>query len=477
MKSAPLTHSNAIADAIRRTRRRAIVQIVAEQLGWGATAALLGLAVLLVAGAQIVGWFWPLLLLIVVAAVAIWRGRTRIPADYRVAQMIDQRLGLGDLLSTAWHFRNAGSEYAALVESRAEDAARTVNPHAAVPWRWTRGAVAALAALTLSGGLFMLRYGVLRSFDLRAPLAKISFDTLTGAPRPTQPGGPRQAALRLPFDEGFAVQDPDGARVEERDGAMQESLRTADVQDANQAARQGTGQDGHQGESQDGDSEEGERASAGKNQTPSGAGDAQRGEAGREQQRTPPQKDNSLMEKMRDALANLMDKLKTNPQGGENRQTASNKQGTGQTQKGERGKPQPGQRGQQQENGEGQSTDRAAESDGAQQQARSGQAGSNPDQAPNQDKSGVGRADGKKDIELAQQQQAMGKLSELLGKRALDVRGEVMVEVTNSRNQQLKTPYVNRTARHMEAGSDLNRDEVPLHLQEYVQRYYEKVRP
>jgi hypothetical protein len=28
----------------------------------------------------------------------------------------------------------------------------------------------------------------------------------------------------------------------------------------------------------------------------------------------------------------------------------------------------------------------------------------------------------------------------------------------------------------MEAGSDLNRDEVPLHLQDYVQPYYEQVR-
>jgi hypothetical protein len=78
---------------------------------------------------------------------------------------------------------------------------------------------------------------------------------------------------------------------------------------------------------------------------------------------------------------------------------------------------------------------------------------------------------------LAEQQKALGKLSELLGKRALEVRGEVMVEVTNSKNQQLKTPYLNRTAAHSEAGSDLNRDEVPLHLQDYVQRYYEKVRP
>ena len=30
----------------------------------------------------------------------------------------------------------------------------------------------------------------------------------------------------------------------------------------------------------------------------------------------------------------------------------------------------------------------------------------------------------------------MGKLSELLGKRSLNMQGEVMVEVTNSKNQR-----------------------------------------
>ena len=51
-----------------------------------------------------------------------------------------------------------------------------------------------------------------------------------------------------------------------------------------------------------------------------------------------------------------------------------------------------------------------------------------------------------------------------------------MVEVNNSRNQQLKTPYVNRTAQHVDAGGEVSRDEVPLELREYVQKYYESVR-
>ena len=70
----------------------------------------------------------------------------------------------------------------------------------------------------------------------------------------------------------------------------------------------------------------------------------------------------------------------------------------------------------------------------------------------------------------------MGKLSELFGRRSQNVKGEVMMEVTKSRNQGLRTPLVDRSATHAEAGGEVNRDEVPLHLQEYVQRCYERVR-
>jgi hypothetical protein len=470
----PLTHSKAISGLLGRARRRRIVQLLADQLGWALATGLAGLCLLLVTGARLIDLIWPVALLIVAAAVAIGRGRRHIPSQYQVAQVLDERLGLGDVLSTAWHFAGqAPGDFAALLDERAEAAARTADPVAALPWRWSRGATAALAALVVSLGLFTLRYGVLRTLNPRAPLARIAFDTLTGAPQPARDAA-RQTAMRLPFNEGFSVEDPDGSRVSGEERSAQEALRTVDTPDANQVGRQGTGQDGHPGEKSDEGSEEGESASPGKNPS---SGDVNKpGDSnGQPQPRTPPQKENSLLDKMRDALANVMDKLKSSPKGGDSRQTASNKADSKGGQKGERGK-QPGQRGQDSQE-EGQGTDRTSETEGTQQQARSNQAGSSPESTPNSDKSGIGRADGKKDVELAEQQKALGKLSELLGKRALEVRGEVMVEVTNSKNQQLKTPYLNRTAAHSEAGSDLNRDEVPLHLQDYVQRYYEKVRP
>jgi CO dehydrogenase/acetyl-CoA synthase delta subunit len=69
----------------------------------------------------------------------------------------------------------------------------------------------------------------------------------------------------------------------------------------------------------------------------------------------------------------------------------------------------------------------------------------------------------------------MGKISEIIGKRAANMSGEVMVEVSSGK-QQLKTQYTQRTAAHTEAGSEINRDEIPLAYQQYVQQYFEEIR-
>ena len=70
----------------------------------------------------------------------------------------------------------------------------------------------------------------------------------------------------------------------------------------------------------------------------------------------------------------------------------------------------------------------------------------------------------------------MGKISEIIGKRASTVSGEMMVEVQSGKNQQLRTNYTNTTAAHGEADGDVTRDEIPLSLQPYVQQYFEQVR-
>ena len=68
----------------------------------------------------------------------------------------------------------------------------------------------------------------------------------------------------------------------------------------------------------------------------------------------------------------------------------------------------------------------------------------------------------------------MGKLAEIIGKRAQDVTGEMMVEVPSGR-QQLRTAYSDRVGRHSDTGGEINRDEVPLLFQQYVREYMERV--
>jgi len=70
----------------------------------------------------------------------------------------------------------------------------------------------------------------------------------------------------------------------------------------------------------------------------------------------------------------------------------------------------------------------------------------------------------------------MGKLSELIGKRSLNVQGEMMVEVEKSSNPQLRTPYLNPRRHARRGGRRLSRDEVPLRHQDFVRRYYETLR-
>ena len=54
-------------------------------------------------------------------------------------------------------------------------------------------------------------------------------------------------------------------------------------------------------------------------------------------------------------------------------------------------------------------------------------------------------------------------------------KGEATVEVQTT-NQQLHTPYAQKGTQHTQSGAEINRDEVPVALQPYVQQYFEQVR-
>ena len=98
-----------------------------------------------------------------------------------------------------------------------------------------------------------------------------------------------------------------------------------------------------------------------------------------------------------------------------------------------------------------------------------------PKNASQDAKNGIGSQDGEKAMREAQQLDAMGKITEILGKRSANVTGEVMMEVASGK-QQLRTDWSQQQANHAEAGSEIHRDEVPLMYQQFVQQYFEEIR-
>jgi hypothetical protein len=87
----------------------------------------------------------------------------------------------------------------------------------------------------------------------------------------------------------------------------------------------------------------------------------------------------------------------------------------------------------------------------------------------------AGSSEGSKEIKMAEQLEAMGKLSEIIGQRAENLTGEMMVEISSG-DQELETSYTDSNAAHRAAGGGIHRDEVPLELREYVRAYFEAVR-
>lgn len=478
-----MTVSNAISQLVRQARRRLLIQSLLERSSLALACGLACFLLLVVAGTQILRWWWPVLILAGTAAWGIAAAARNLPGRYRVAQTLDLRCGLKDLLSTAFHFGQQpesavrNPHVVEAVQEQAESAIRTVDLNTALPFTMPRASWAALGLLVGVLGAFGLRYGLLHTFDLSRPLVALMNDPLNAYPNP--PSDKKKTAKDAQSTElaGITLPEADRAAIEENERAIEEQLKTFDIQDPDQAGPLGKGEKSRTAQNaqqnEEGDSE-GER-NDGANPSLS-AGNEESKQGGQQKASPKQQEKNSLLDKMRDAMANLMDKLKMDSKGSEP-QEASSKSGQSkgegqqaQNQKGNQnqGKSQQGQEGEPQEGNQ--------PSDADAQNAQMAKGGQMQEPPSNNPKSGVGKSDGNKDTELAEQLEALGKISELLSKRAEKVQGEVMVEVTNTRNQQARTPYSGKTGTHTDAGGELARDEVPLHLQPYVQKYYELVR-
>jgi hypothetical protein len=460
--------------------------LVLDQSALALTIGMGGAIVLLLAGTQILDWYWVVLLTVASLGVGVYRLRQTIPSVYKLAQRIDRRLSLADALSTATYFESDPSRGHEAIRARqhaeAESLARSVDLQAAIPFARPRFAIPAIALIAVAFGLFAVRYAVTGSLSLQPSLVKMAFDNFF-PPKPE-----KMAKLDKKHDPmkppSANESNPDSPTVENQDSPDQ-VLNANDAPDATnpqaadnskEAAQKGR-QDEQNADVQGDNSEKGDKQSNGNDASEDNAKqgskdgkqqNAKEGKQGSENQNS------SLMDKLKDAMANMMNKMKSSSKDGQQ----SQQQNAQNSQQGQKDKnSQQGKQGkQQQAQSDAQSDQQQSDAGDKQQSADAKGSEKSSDKNASQDsKSGIGSADGDKAAREAEQLAAMGKISEILGKRAQNVTGEVMVEVGSSK-QQLKTPWAQKQATHTEAGGEINRDEVPLMYQQFVQQYFEEIR-
>jgi hypothetical protein len=490
-----------VFETVRRARHRILANEAMRHAAYSVSAALASLILLLLLGTQILGWAWLLLLPAIALAAGTYVTWRRAPSAYLVAQRVDHNLKLADTLSTALFFAASDRGGKAADDrrrdmqraqwSQAERIAASVDPRRAIPIGMPRALYATALLALAAGSLFALRYGLDRRLDLRAPLARIVQDKLgyTEA-RQTARENPAAHDPKRPEETGFSLDDSRQKSPGELDAAPDSALDTVGVPDVdnksgssrpeNSKLAQSTQLEGEQNKNEEPEgvsANPGDQQSADGRKGPSGSKPGKQGQGDDKQASGNSGENSSLLGKFRDAMSSLMNRMRQQS-GAKGAQQQAGAQNGGQ-QKSQSGNA--GQNGKQgQQPGDGQQADaKDAQPGDDSQSAQSSQSGS-PGQsgqqpATKQPGSGIGRQDGSKDVKLAEQLAAMGKISEIIGKRAANVSGELTVEVENS-NQQLRTPYAPRDAHHAQAGGEINRDEVPVALQAYVQQYFEQVR-
>jgi hypothetical protein len=469
-----------LTDLLERARRRLFGQLALDK---GALALAIGMAaviLLLLAGTQILDWYWPVLVVAVSLGVGIYRLRKSLPSLYVLAQRIDKRLGLADSLSTAVHFADhpdPAREAVCEVQRRdAELVAQRVDIQDALPPSRSRYLLPAAGLALVAFGLFAVRYAVTGSLSLEPSLFKIAYDSFFGpSPQLAKNQAKRLNMKQSPFDPGNPDAQPTAADQQPEDLLNSQDSKDATSPQGDDNAKQAADKEGDkndgdadkQGKDQgDKDGKQGDKGSkdgkeSADNKDKEGGGQDKQGDSSKE----------GVMDKIKDALANMLNKMKpSSPQSPQqNAKNQSSKDKGEKSDKGEKADKQPDS-----QNGDAQPSPDSQSGD--QKNAEDAKSSNQPSQSSSQDsKSGAGSKDGDKAAKDAKALEAMGQISEILGKRSATVTGEMMVEVGQTK-QTLKTPWIDRQAAHAESGGEIHRDEVPLVFQPFVERYFEEIR-
>ena len=479
-----MAYQSPLKEVLQRARQRCIAHLLLDQSALALTIGMGGAIVLMLAGTQILDWYWVVLLAFVSLGVGVYRLRQTIPSTYKLAQRIDRRLSLADMLSTAIYFESDPSRGHEVIRARqreeAESAARGVNLQVALPFSRPRFAYAAIALAAVAFGLFALRYAVTGSLSLQPSLVKMAMDTFFPPKAQMAKLDKKGNPLKPPSTDDS---NPDSPTVQNQDSPDQQ-LDAQDQQDpsnpqaadnSKESAQKGA-QDQQNSDQQAENSDKGDKQSQGNDSDQDSKQQNKDGkqQSGKEGKQGSESQNSSLMDKLKDAMANMMNKMKSSSKDGQ--QSEKQEAQNGQGQKDSKGNQSKQGKQQDQSKSDAQSDQQQNEAGDQKQSADAKGSEKSSDKNASQDsKSGIGAADGDKSAKEAEQLAAMGKISEILGKRAQNVTGEVMVEVGSSK-QQLKTPWAQKQAQHAEAGSEIHRDEVPLMYQQFVEQYFEEIR-
>jgi hypothetical protein len=462
-----------------------------EQGAIAASLVFAGCALILVLGTQLLNWYWLVLLASAGILIAALRVRRRRASVYLTAQTLDFRLELHDSISTAWHLNQtpalAETPAGRLQLSQAEILASEIDPNSVFPVKLHRSWAFALALAAVVLSLFSVRYLVQRNMSLKHSLVPLHLDRLTAALR-NELGAVGQPAAAPSSPGNQKSEAPQTARAQANDPRMNDILGMKNPVQApsKEGGAQGSsaldkstddGKSSASGKNAGGDNSSDASASpSSKNASPT---DAKSGQQGDQSQSSQDQGKDSLMSRMKDAVSSLMAKMKPD-QASKSPQSASQNSAApdqDQTQN-ENGQSQNQTSASQSAQAQSQSDSKTSEQAQATEMSQSGDSrnsGNSENKEGNQSKSGIGRQDGGKEVQLAREQEAMGKLAEIIGKRSRDLSGEMMVEVPSGR-QELKTAYTGQLAQHANTGGEINRDEIPVTLQPYVREYMELVR-
>ena len=214
-----------LTDLLERARRRLFGQLALDK---GALALLIGMAaviLLLLAGTQILDWYWPVLVVAVSLGVGIYRLRKSLPLSMcwpseSIAAWDSPTLYPPRFTLPIIPIRVAKQSANCSAGTR-KSVAQRVDIRQALPPSRSRYLLPAAALVLVAFGLFAVRYAVTGSLSLEPSLLKIAYDSFFGPP--PQQLAKNQAKRPNPTQDPFDPGNPEAQSTADRSATRRSS--------------------------------------------------------------------------------------------------------------------------------------------------------------------------------------------------------------------------------------------------------------